>query len=159
MSVRRESQGVHPRAHARTAVWVCIGAMLLAVANATNECRAGTIMALPRRPASCLECAAGRYSGDGALVCALCPAGQFDDDGSPATPCAACPAGTFSPREATACEPCTPGLADLDQSSATPCEPCGAGRHSEEASVACTGCPAGAPPRGLRTHSSQHRAC
>ena len=50
----------------------------------------------------CLSCAAGSFSPVGSTSadsCILCPAGQYDADGSASTPCVNCPSGRFSTQQ------------------------------------------------------------
>ena len=64
---------------------------------------------------TCVVCAVGKYSADGATDCAACDAGKADDDADPSTPCEECDAGTFADEQASTCELCPPGWTDDDE--------------------------------------------
>ena len=122
-----------------------------------NSCPSGTFASVP---ASCLPCAPGSFSRQGAGACSSCPPGTFSVAG--ASSCAnACPSGTFASAPAS-CLRCSEGSFSLSGDSSctscaagtyqprkgqSSCEPCAAGKHGAAAGAtspaACAPCAAG----------------
>jgi alpha-tubulin suppressor-like RCC1 family protein len=141
------------------------------IQTAAKTCQAGTFgpppFGRPGTGASCLPCAAGKYSSsEGSTTCVACGAGRYSSTG--ATLCTACERGTFSPAlvaaSCIACPPgktmaasgnrtspndcleiCRPGSAAtsvIDGVAAGSCQICAAGKfNSAEGATNCINCP------------------
>jgi hypothetical protein len=127
--------GVSPCSSCAAGAYSAAGAASCTFAN--TSCPAGTYASAP---ASCLACAAGKFSAGGTSSCFACAAGKFSTGG--ASSCL-CPAGTYSPTctdcplqtyasqsGAAACSPCPPGLFTHSTRS-TSCDSCGAGFYAK----------------------------
>ena len=88
--------------------------------NYICSCNAGTY----HYESTCLPCAAGTYSGGGAMSCTSCSVGTYSNGGA-----------------AYGCTACGEGL--ISGGGAASCTACGAGQAGDAAHSACVDCPAG----------------